>query len=53
MQRHDITKKRIDTDHNVLGERQDGIGAPKVCANQSLTFNEHAILLTDQELCLP
>ncbi|KAK4741195.1 hypothetical protein SAY87_024783 [Trapa incisa] len=28
--RHDITKKRIDAQHNVLEIRQDGIGAPKI-----------------------
>lgn len=28
--RHDIIKRRIDADGNVIGSRQDGIGAPKI-----------------------
>lgn len=30
LQKHDIIKKRLDTDGNVIESRQDGIGAPKV-----------------------
>ena len=30
LQKHDIIKKRLDTHGNVIEERQDGIGGPKV-----------------------
>jgi len=30
LQRHDITKKRINAHGDVIEVRQDGIGAPKV-----------------------
>ena len=38
LQKHDIIKKRLDTHGDVIEERQDGIGSPKVC---------NAVLLED------
>ena len=40
LQRHDITKKRIDAHGNVIEARQEGIGAPKVSSKTVLDIHQ-------------
>lgn len=48
LQKHDIFKKRLDSQGNVIEARQDGIGAPKVCNTLLLKISvgNHTVILS-------